>query len=205
MIVLEHDMGEVAYASEYVAVDVSLPHILDIEYLPAIPQSQLINLFNPYKNLRKINYGNPFSVKVKYSDGIVLAPAASFSYGQLLSSLLNIPIQVGTTRIMTRTQAQAREPLYWLRSVGVGDYKGQSMYPLNYANQYIRNITYLQDCYQIDGFTQLSYLQRPADTSVLLYFYSSRNVDQTRAFSNEKVVQRYASPQMEFNNIVGVV
>lgn len=195
----EFDIGQPVASSNGAAVEVSLPNILRIDRFVFFPGDVNVNLFGSYKNLRAINFGNRPIVNVSYASGGI---PGSYDYVDLLTSLVNIPLEVGVTRIQTATAAQAKRPLYFLDNVGVGKYDGYSKFPLNYANQYQPNITYLQEPYVINGYTQISYLQASTNAYILIYFYSQRSLDMARAFSNEKVVQEYGMPKLSFDQEV---
>ena len=199
----EFDIGKTAAVSQGAAVAVSLPNILKINRFVFAPGNVQVNLFGSFKNLRAVNFGNSPLINVSYISGGPgpggPGPGGSgFQYVNLLTSLVNIPMEVGTTRIFTSTQVQARRPLYFLDNVGVGKYDGFTKFPLTYPNQYQTNIAYIQEPYVINGYTQLTYLQASSDISVFIYFYPNRNIDMARAFSNEKVIQQFEAPQTSF-------
>ncbi len=187
----ESDMGKVVFSTPK-TVEISLPHILTITNAVFFPAPVFVTLFNPFKTLNEVNFGNPINVAVTYDSG------PGFSYNDLLHSLLAMPIEVGITRISSTTQAQASTPLYQLRNIGIGEFEGKTRYPLTYPNQFIRTITYLQERYVIDGFTAINYSQRHTDTQVKIYFYSEKSFDLSRAMSKEKVVESYGRPQTAF-------
>ena len=214
----EHDIAKKPMlSSDRKAVEVSLPHILQISFATYIPGAgltnnlELISLFNAFAVLNTsatFNYGN--NIFFVYDTGGILigvtnatisylsgGPAgAPFTYTNLLSSTLTVPFSVGVTRIVSVTQAQALQPMNILRNVGIGKFIGKTKFPLVFPDQYQKTITYIQEPYKIDGFTLLNYVQNYAtDFSILIYFYGESNVDTARAFSNQKVVQEYGAPQ----------
>lgn len=196
----EFDIGKGALSAKESAVEVSLPHILEVSYVGALPRV-LINLFGSFKNLRKFNFGNSPLVQVNYRSGGPVGPPPAtpiYDYVNLLTSLVNIPLEIGTTRISAVTQAQVKHPLYFLDNVGVGKFDGESKFPLTYPNQFQRTISYIQEPYILNGYTQLSYEQLSTNKFVTFYFYANRSIDSARAFSKEAVVQKYGVPQTSF-------
>lgn len=188
----EQDMGGRVYHDPgRKAVEVSLPHILNIAIAGGV--SSTVNLFAAARNYNAVNFGNAGAVTVTYTSNNPLVP---FTYGDLLGTTLASPIQVGLIRIQAITQAQATSTLSVLRNPGVGKFAGESLFPLVYPNQFISTITYVENAFKADAITGLSYTQNGAtDAAIQMYFYANASTNLGRAFSNEKVVQEYVKPQ----------
>lgn len=184
------------------AVEISLPHILRVTVFPLFPGGQLIRLFNASANAVAANNGNLGNVTVTYVSN---NPAVPFTYQQLLSTTLSSPMVIGTTRIQTMTRRQGNTPFYWTRNVGVGNFDGNSAFPLVYPNQTQSNIAYVTEPYLIDRNTGLSYQQYAvSDGTIQLYFYPSKNIDLARAFNSNGFMKEFGKPQtsMEFDTDV---
>ena len=188
-----NDMGsQVYHDAGRSGVEISLPHILNIA-IEVLTGLQQVNLFGAVRNFTAANFGNNVNITVTYLSNNPLVP---FLYSDLLGATISEPMQIGIIRIQTVTTQQANQTISLLRNPGVGKFEGLSMFPLIYPNQYINNISYLENAFKLDKYMYLSYLQNATtDANIQLYFYQNANVNLDRAFSNQAVVSQYAKPQ----------
>lgn len=193
---MDKQFGEPLTEAQSTSVKVSLPNILSIYWFMFVPRVRNINLFGSYKNTNLPNKGNAIDVAVTYQSG------GNFTYEELLYNLVTSPLQVGITRVSSSTLEQVTQPLYLLENMGVGKFNGKTKTPLIFPSQFQNNISYLQEPYVVNGFTQLTYQQKV--NNVLIYFYSNKNLNLSRAFSNEKVIQSYGAPQMSLENQINI-
>lgn len=190
----ELDLGKRLYIDEKKAVEVALPHILNIRVIPFFPGARQVVLFGAYNNLRAINNGNTADVTVFYlSNSFFVGP--QFTYSQLLASNFQVPIEVGLTRVQTSTTRQLSQPLSILSSVGLGKFDGEPLFPMGYPENLQPNIAYLTDEYTIDPYTRINYLQDPnTDPNIQMYFYATKNIDLGRAISNQPLIEKFLVP-----------
>lgn len=186
------DLGSLLYNTGRRAVEVSLPHILNVQIIPFFFTPRPVVLFGAFNNLGAPNFGNTLDISVTYRSSAF----GLFTYEQLLASNIGIPIHIGTTRIETSSIRQLSQPLSILSSVGLGKFDGEPMFPMAFPENFQPTIAYLTEPYTIDGFTRINYLQNASsDPNVKMYFYQTANVSLERALSGSKIVANYAQPK----------
>jgi hypothetical protein len=195
------DLGSLLYDTGRRAVEVSLPHILNVQIIPFFPGARPVVLFGAFNSLQAPNFGNTGDIKVTYRSSAF----GLFTYEQLLASNIGIPIHVGTTRIETSSLRQLSQPLSILSSVGLGKFDGEPRFPMGFPENFQPTIAYLTEPYTIDGFTRINYLQNASsDPNVKMYFYQTANISLERALSGNKVVANYCQPQTNKSNHITI-
>ena len=173
------------------AVEVSLPHILNVRDTRGF--NDTITLMNASGSYMSANFGNPIGVSVTYISNNPLVP---FTYGSFLGSIVSEPRQIGLIRVQTVTPRQLIEPINMVRNVGVGKFWGDGIYPVQYPDQFITNVAYVDRPFILDDNLELTYIQHSASNpNIQLYFYENASISLERSFSNRKLIEEYARPK----------